>query len=130
MNIKVNRKTLLDALRIGGMVAGKCKTIPILDHCKVVVKGGKMVVTSNDTEITIAKKVDGVYDSDPAKNPDAVKFDKITYIDVLNRGLGVMDSTATSLCMDNDIPIVVFDFFDGDALERVVKGEEVGTVVN
>jgi DNA polymerase-3 subunit beta len=60
MNIKVNRKTLLDALRIGGMVAGKCKTIPILDHCKVVVKGGKMVVTSTDTEITIAKKVDGV----------------------------------------------------------------------
>lgn len=60
MNIKVNRKTLLDALRVGGMVAGKNKTIPILDHCKVVVKGGKMVVTSTDMEIAIAKKVDGV----------------------------------------------------------------------
>lgn len=60
MNIKVNRKTLLDALRFGGMVAGKNKTIPILDYCKVAVKGGKMVVTSTDTEITIAKKVEGV----------------------------------------------------------------------
>ena len=60
MEIKVNRKTLLDALRFGGMVAGKCKTIPILDDCKVAVKGNKMVVTSTDTEITIAKKVDGV----------------------------------------------------------------------
>ena len=60
MNIKVNRKTILDALRFGGMVAGKNKTIPILDYCKVAVKGGKMVVTSTDTEITIAKKVDGI----------------------------------------------------------------------
>ena len=58
MEIKVNRKTLLDALRFGGMVAGKCKTIPILDDCKVAVKGNKMVVTSTDTEITIAKKAD------------------------------------------------------------------------
>ena len=58
MEIKVNRKTLLDALRLGGMVAGKCKTIPILDDCKVAVKGNKMVVTSTDTEITVAKKVD------------------------------------------------------------------------
>lgn len=57
MEIKVNRKTLLDALRFGGMVAGKCKTIPILDYCKVVIKGDKMVVTSTDTEVTIAKKV-------------------------------------------------------------------------
>lgn len=60
MKINVNRKNLLDALRFGGMVAGKNKTIPILDYCKVVVKGGKMVVTSTDTEVTIAKKIDGV----------------------------------------------------------------------
>lgn len=60
MKINVNRKNLLDALRFGGMVAGKNKTIPILDYCKVAVKGGKMVVTSTDTEITIAKKIDGV----------------------------------------------------------------------
>jgi DNA polymerase-3 subunit beta len=58
MEIKVNRKTLLDALRFGGMVAGKCKTIPILDDCKVAVKGNRMIVTSTDTEITVAKKVD------------------------------------------------------------------------
>lgn len=60
MKISVNRKNLLDALRFGGMVAGKNKTIPILDYCKVAVKGGKMVVTSTDTEVTIAKKIDGV----------------------------------------------------------------------
>lgn len=60
MKINVNRKNLLDALRFGGMVAGKSKTIPILDYCKVAVKGGKMVVTSTDMEITIAKKIDGV----------------------------------------------------------------------
>lgn len=60
MNINVNRKSLIDALRFGGMVAGKNKTIPILDYCKVAVKGGKMVVTSTDTEVTIAKKIDGV----------------------------------------------------------------------
>lgn len=60
MKINVNRKNLLDALRFGGMVAGKSKTIPILDYCKVAVKGGKMVVTSTDTEVTIAKKIDGV----------------------------------------------------------------------
>ena len=64
--------------------------------------------------ILLAKKVDGVYDSDPAINPNAVKFDKITYIDVLNKGLGVMDTTATSLCMDNKMPIRVFGLSEPD----------------
>ena len=79
--------------------------------------------------ILLAKKVDGVYDSDPAKNPDAVKFDKITYIDVLNRGLGVMDTTATSLCMDNKMPIRVFGLDDPSNIKRVLNGEEIGTLV-
>lgn len=79
--------------------------------------------------ILLAKKVDGVYDSDPAKNPDAVKFDKITYIDVLNRGLGVMDTTATSLCMDNKMPIRVFGLDDPANIKRVLNGEEIGTLV-
>ena len=76
-----------------------------------------------------ATKVDGIYDSDPKKNPDAVRFDKISYIDALQKQLKVMDSTAFSLCMDNKMPIIVFDLFKPGNLERVVKGEKVGTIV-
>ena len=79
--------------------------------------------------ILLAKKVDGVYDSDPNINKDAVKFDSLTYIDVLNRGLGVMDSTATSLCMDNNIPIRVFGLDQPDNILKAVMGEEIGTIV-
>ena len=79
--------------------------------------------------ILLAKKVDGVYDSDPHINKNAVKFDTLTYIDVLNRGLGVMDSTATSLCMDNRIPIIVFGLDDPENIIRVLKGENIGTIV-
>ncbi|MCX7711844.1 MAG: UMP kinase [Clostridia bacterium] len=79
--------------------------------------------------ILLAKKVDGVYDSDPAVNPDAKKFDRLTYIDVLNRGLGVMDSTATSLCMDNNIPIIVFGLDQPENIIKVIHGEEIGTIV-
>lgn len=76
-----------------------------------------------------ATKVDGVYDSDPSKNPDAKKFDRITYMEVLNRGLNVMDSTATSLCMDNGMPMIVFDLMTEGNIARALKGENVGTVV-
>lgn len=79
--------------------------------------------------ILLAKNVDGVYDSDPATNPNAKKFDKLTYIDVLSRGLGVMDSTATSLCMDNKIPIIVFGLDKPENIVRVVCGENIGTSV-
>ena len=79
--------------------------------------------------ILLAKKVDAVYDSDPNVNPNAVKFDKISYIDVLNRGLGVMDSTATSLCMDNHIPIHVFGLDDPENIVKAVTGEKIGTLV-
>ena len=79
--------------------------------------------------ILLAKKVDGVYDSDPNINKDAVKFDNLSYIEVLNRGLGVMDSTATSLCMDNSIPIRVFGLDDPDNIKKVILGEEIGTLV-
>ncbi len=80
--------------------------------------------------ILLAKKVDAVYDSDPNINKDAVKFDSLTYIDVLNRGLGVMDSTATSLCMDNSIPIRVFGLDDPNNIKRAIHGEEIGTIVS
>ena len=80
--------------------------------------------------ILLAKKVDAVYDSDPNINPDAVKFDEISYKEVLNRGLGVMDSTATSLCMDNNIPIRVFGLDDPQNIIRVLNGEVIGTLVS
>ena len=76
-----------------------------------------------------ATKVDGDYDSDPAKNKDAVKYKQLTYLDVLKQGLQVMDSTATSLCMDNDLPILVFDLTTSGNIERVVCGDQIGTIV-
>ena len=76
-----------------------------------------------------ATRVDGVYDADPEKVKNAKKFDRITYIDVLQKGLSVMDSTAISLCMDNKMPIVVFDMNVEKNLRRVVMGEHVGSVV-
>lgn len=79
--------------------------------------------------ILLAKNVDGVYSADPLKDPDAVKYDSISYDDVLARHLGVMDSTATSLCMDNSIPIVLFALKDPENILRVVHGEKVGTIV-
>ena len=80
--------------------------------------------------ILLAKKdVDGVYDSDPAINPNAKKFDNITYIDVLNKRLGAMDSTATSLCMDNGIPIIVFNMNNPENILKVVYGVEIGTFI-
>jgi uridylate kinase len=76
-----------------------------------------------------ATKVDGVYDKDPMKNDDAVKFDSLSYIEVLNRGLKIMDSAAISLCMDNDMDIVVFNMFESGNIRRVVEGEKIGTLV-
>ena len=76
-----------------------------------------------------ATKVDGIYDSDPMKNPDAVKFDDLTYLDVLQKDLHVMDSTAISLCRDNNLPIVVFNLHEKGNIRRAVMGEKIGTVV-
>ena len=77
-----------------------------------------------------ATKVDSIYTADPKKDPKAKKYSSLKYETALEKRLKVMDSAAFALCMDNDIPIVVFDFFDGNALERVVKGDAVGTVVS
>ena len=77
-----------------------------------------------------ATKVDGVYDSDPKKNPKAKKYSRVTYIDALQQQLKVMDSTAFSLCMDNEMPIIVFNFFEPGNLARVVRGENIGTFVS
>ena len=76
-----------------------------------------------------ATKVDGVYDADPRTSPDATKFDQLTYLDVLQRGLGVMDATAISLCMENKLPIIVFNLQVQGNIRRALEGEPIGTVV-
>jgi uridylate kinase len=77
-----------------------------------------------------ATKVDGVYDSDPEVNPDAKRFDHLTYIEAINRRLEVMDSTAISLCMDNNLPILVLNLWSPEALHSALWGKKVGTLVN
>ena len=74
-------------------------------------------------------KVDGIYDSDPMKNPKAKKFDRLTYLDFLKKDLKVMDATAISLCKDNKLPIIVYDLKSSGTLRRIVQGEKVGTMV-
>ena len=76
-----------------------------------------------------ATRVDGIYDADPEKVKDATRFDRISYLDVLQRGLAVMDSTAISLCMENKMPIIIFDLNEPGNIKRVVVGEKVGSVV-
>jgi uridylate kinase len=74
-------------------------------------------------------KVDGIYTSDPVKNPRAKKFDRLTYLEVLQKGLKVMDTTAISLCMDNHLPIIVYDLKRKGNLRRIALGEKIGTLV-
>ena len=83
-----------------------------------------------DAEVLIkATKVDGVYDDDPAINPDARRFDQMDYIDALNLGVKVLDSTALSLCMDNHMPIIVLDLWENESVQRAVLGETIGTII-
>jgi uridylate kinase len=80
--------------------------------------------------ILMAKnKVDGVYSADPFKDADAIKFETLTYMEMLNKNLGVMDSTASSLCMDNNIPLLVFSITERGNIKRAVMGEKIGTIV-
>ena len=74
--------------------------------------------------------VDGVYDADPRQNPNAKRFEELTYLDALNQRLEIMDATALSLCMDNELPIIVFDLTADHGIERVVSGEHIGTIVS
>lgn len=79
--------------------------------------------------ILLAKNVDGVYDSDPKKNPDAKKFDEISYLEVISRGLQAMDTTAVTLCMENNIPILAFGLSEKESIKRAVLGEKMGTLI-
>jgi len=84
----------------------------------------------NAQVILKATKVDGVYNKDPMKHKDAKKFAKLSYLDVIKKRLRVMDTTATSLCMENQLPIVVFDLNQPGNIRRVVMGEKIGTLVS
>ncbi|MBW7856930.1 MAG: UMP kinase [Leptonema sp. (in: Bacteria)] len=77
-----------------------------------------------------ATKVDGVYDSDPVKNKDAKRFIKVSFLESLQRQLKVMDATALALCMENNVPIIVFDIFKDDNLEKLITGEQIGTLIS
>ncbi len=92
--------------------------------------GAALKAAEIDAEaILLAKTCDGVYSADPKLDPNAIKYDEITYLDVLNQQLKVMDSTATSLCMDNNIPLVVFGIDDPENIVRIIRGEKIGTLV-
>ena len=92
---------------------------------------GALRATEIHAEVMIkATKVNGVYDSDPFTNPQAKRFDHITYMDALNMRLKVLDATALTTCMDNDLPILVLNLWDGDSLERAVQGERIGTLIS
>ncbi|CDQ19715.1 uridylate kinase [Halobacillus karajensis] len=82
-----------------------------------------------DVILMAKNNVDGVYNDDPKLNEDAVKYDQLSYMDVLNEGLGVMDSTASSLCMDNDIDLLVFSITEDGNIKKAVMGENIGTIV-
>ena len=92
--------------------------------------GAALRAAETDAEvILLAKTIDGVYSADPKEDPNAVKYDEITYLDILNKDLKVMDSTATSLCRDNKIPLVVFGIDDPENIVRIIRGEKIGTLV-
>jgi uridylate kinase len=154
----INSLAMQDALENEGMVTRVMSAIEMKEVCEPYIRRramshlekGRVVIFaagtgnpyfSTDTTaslrsaeigaevILMAKKVDGVYDSDPVSNPQAVRFTKLDYLDVIKRGLAVMDSTAASLCMDNDIPIIVFDLTKEGNILRAVMGEDIGTYV-
>ena len=92
--------------------------------------GAALRVAETDCEvILLAKIIDGVYSADPKVDKSALKYDEITYLDILNKDLKVMDSTATSLCRDNKIPLIVFGIDDPENIVRIIKGEKIGTLV-
>ena len=140
---KVKVQTSVDIQGVGERYSTE-KTIQYLEEGNVVLFAGGtgMPFFSTDTAATLraaeihadaillAKNVDGVYNDDPVKNPKAVRYDDISYDEVLAQRLAVMDSTATSMTMDNDIPVIVFALADPRTIKRVLAGEKTGTCVH
>ena len=115
-------------------------SVVIMNIKEVRQKGFLGIFKSNQYEVTaaievdsdvilLAKKVDAVYDSDPNLNPDAKKFDSLSFSDILSKELGVMDSTAASMCRDNNMPILVFGLDEPENIVKAIKGEKIGTLV-
>ena len=141
-NIKTRLQTAIEMRQIAEPYI-KRKAIKHLTNGRVVIfscgtgnpyfstdTGAALRAAETDAEvILLAKTIDGVYSADPKENPNAVKYDEISYLDILNKDLKVMDSTATSLCRDNKIPLVVFGIDDPDNIVRIIKGEKIGTLV-
>ncbi|MCU0487384.1 MAG: UMP kinase [Anaerolineales bacterium] len=154
----MNALALMDAMERGGLVTRvqsavemqavaepyiRRRAIRHLEKGRVVIFGGgtgnpyfstdtaaALRAMEIDADVLIkATKVDGVYDSDPVKNPEAVRFDRLNYIEVINRRLEVMDSTAISLCMDNNLPILVLNLWKPEDLRAALRGESAGTLV-
>lgn len=155
----MNALALMDALENMGMLTRVMSAIEMrsvaepfirrralrhLEKGRVVILGGgtgnpyfttdtaaALRATELDCDVLIkATKVDGVYDKDPKKNPDAVRYDRIPYMDAISQRLEVMDSTALTFCMDNKMPILVLNLWDEEALSRALHGEKVGTLVS
>lgn len=84
----------------------------------------------NAEVLLLAKNIDGVYNCDPKKNPNAVKYDELSYLDVIKNGLNALDTTATTLCMDNKIPVIVFALNQKDSIVKAVSGEKIGTLIH
>ena len=143
MNVDVRVQTSLQMQQIAELYI-KNKAVRHLEKGRVVIFGcgtgspffstdtaAALRAAEIDAEaILLAKNVDAVYDSDPAQNPNAKRFSKLSYKEVIHRGLKVMDTTATSLCMDNDIPILVFGIAQPENIIKVLCGENMGTIVS
>lgn len=122
----------------------RLRTIRHLEKGRVVILGGgtgnpffttdtaaALRAMEIDADLLIkATKVDGVYEEDPVRNPNARRFSRLTYMEALNLRVGVMDATALTLCMDNDLPVIVLDLWQPGSLERAVRGEAVGTLIS
>ena len=122
------------ALFAGGTLFGTAgvKVLASDDAKKVYTQCTAAVLRATEIKadiILLGKTVDGVYDDDPAINPNAKKFEEISYMEVLERDLKVMDSTATAMCRDNKMPLLVFAIEDPENIVRAVKGEKIGTIV-
>lgn len=127
-----------------GELYSKWRAIEALSHHEVVIvaggTGNPFFTTDTGAALRAVEieadamfkgtRVDGIYDSDPEKNPDAKKFDKISFMEIYQRGLRVMDLTATTLCQENNLPIIVFNMDDYGSLKKVIEGEEIGTLVH
>lgn len=98
-------------------------------YCSTDTGAALRACETNADILLLAKNVDGIYDSDPKVNPNAKKIDKITHMEVINRGLKAMDTTAITMCMDNDIPVLAFALSEKDAIVRAICGEKTGTII-